>query len=83
MGDWRNRACTEHRGRGVPTVRTMLGSAIEDRLLRAKPVHIKGAAVERSVERPELDWTTCNASPPSVRGSMRWRESEPSRAPVR
>jgi len=26
------------------------------RLLRTNPVHIKGAAVERSIERPSLDW---------------------------
>lgn len=36
--------------------RTMLDTAVDDGLLRANPVHIKGAAVERSIERPELDW---------------------------
>lgn len=36
--------------------RTMLDTAVDDGLLRVNPVHIKGAAVERSVERPELDW---------------------------
>lgn len=36
--------------------RTMLDSAVDDGLLRTNPVHIKGAAVERSVERPMLDW---------------------------
>jgi integrase len=36
--------------------RTMMDTAVDDGLLRVNPVHIKGAAVERSVERPELDW---------------------------
>lgn len=36
--------------------RTMLDTAVDDGLLRTNPVHIKGAAVERSVERPILDW---------------------------
>ena len=36
--------------------RTMLDTAVDDGLIRANPVHIKGAAVERSTERPELGW---------------------------
>jgi integrase len=36
--------------------RTMMDTAVDDGLLRANPVHIKGAAVERAVERPALDW---------------------------
>ncbi|MCP3881554.1 MAG: tyrosine-type recombinase/integrase [Sulfitobacter sp.] len=36
--------------------RTMLDTALDDGLLRTNPVHIKGAAVERSIERPALDW---------------------------
>lgn len=36
--------------------RTMLDTAVDDGLLRTNPVHIKGAAVERAVERPALDW---------------------------
>jgi len=36
--------------------RTMMDTAVDDGLIRSNPVHIKGAAVERSVERPELDW---------------------------
>ena len=34
----------------------MMDTAVDDGLLRVNPVHIKGAAVERSIERPELDW---------------------------
>lgn len=33
-----------------------MDTAVDDGLLRVNPVHIKGAAVERSVERPGLDW---------------------------
>ncbi len=36
--------------------RTMMDTAVDDGLLRANPVHIKGAAVERAIERPALDW---------------------------
>ncbi len=36
--------------------RTMLDTAVDDGLIRMNPVHIKGAAVERAVERPALDW---------------------------
>ncbi len=36
--------------------RTMMDTAVDDGLLRTNPVHIKGAATERSAERPELDW---------------------------
>ncbi|MCP4963589.1 MAG: site-specific integrase, partial [Actinomycetia bacterium] len=36
--------------------RTMLDTEVDDCLIRANPVHIKGAAVERSIERPMLDW---------------------------
>jgi len=36
--------------------RTMMDTAVDDGLLRTNPVHIKGAAVERAVERPALDW---------------------------
>ncbi len=36
--------------------RTMMGTAVDDGLIRTNPVHIKGAAVERSIERPALDW---------------------------
>ena len=35
--------------------RTMLDTAVDDGLLRTNPVHIKGAAAERSIERPMLD----------------------------
>jgi integrase len=36
--------------------RTMMDTAVDDGLIRMNPVHIKGAAVERAVERPALDW---------------------------
>ena len=36
--------------------RTIMATAVDDGLLRSNPVNIKGAAVERSVERPLLDW---------------------------
>jgi integrase len=36
--------------------RTMMDTAVDDGLLRTNPVHIKGAAVERAIERPALDW---------------------------
>ena len=36
--------------------RTMLDSAVDDGLIRVNRVHIKGAAVERAVERLPLDW---------------------------
>ena len=36
--------------------RTMMETAVDDGLLRVNPVHIKGAAVEQSAERPALDW---------------------------
>jgi len=36
--------------------RTMMDTVVDDGLLRTNPVHIKGAAVERAVERPALDW---------------------------
>jgi integrase len=36
--------------------RTMMDTAVDDGLIRANPVHIKGAAVERAVERPILEW---------------------------
>jgi integrase len=36
--------------------RTIMATAVDDGLLRSNPVSIKGAAVERSVERPLLDW---------------------------
>lgn len=36
--------------------RTMMDTAVDDELLRTNPVHIKGAAVERSIERPILEW---------------------------
>jgi integrase len=36
--------------------RTMMDTAVDDGLIRSNPVHIKGAAAERSVERPELGW---------------------------
>ena len=36
--------------------RTMLDTAVDDGYIRANPVHIKGAAVERAAERPALDW---------------------------
>lgn len=36
--------------------RTMMDTAVDDGLIRANPVHIKGAAAERSAERPELGW---------------------------
>jgi integrase len=36
--------------------RTMMDTAVDDGLIRANPVHVKGAAVERAVERPALDW---------------------------
>ncbi len=36
--------------------RTMMDTAVDDGLIRSNPVHIKGAAVERTIERPELEW---------------------------
>lgn len=36
--------------------RTMMDTAVDDGLIRTNPVHIKGAAVERAVERPLVDW---------------------------
>lgn len=36
--------------------RTMMDTAVDDGLIGSNPVHIKGAAVERSAERPELGW---------------------------
>jgi integrase len=36
--------------------RTMLDTAVDDGLIRTNPVHIKGAAVERAVERPLVEW---------------------------
>ncbi|MGD9792202.1 MAG: tyrosine recombinase XerC [Acidimicrobiia bacterium] len=36
--------------------RTIMATAVADGLLRSNPVGIKGAAVERSVERPLLTW---------------------------
>ncbi len=36
--------------------RTMMDTAVDDELIRANPVHIKGAAVEKAAERPPLDW---------------------------
>ena len=36
--------------------RTILDTAVDDGMLRANPVHIKGAAVEHAVERPILEW---------------------------
>jgi integrase len=36
--------------------RTMMDTAVDDGLIRTNPVHIKGAAVERAIERPALDW---------------------------
>jgi len=36
--------------------RTMLGTAVDDGLLRSNPVHIKSAAVEHAIERPILEW---------------------------
>lgn len=37
-------------------LRTILGTAVDDGLLRANPVNIKNAAVEHSIERPLLTW---------------------------
>ncbi|MDH3684016.1 MAG: tyrosine-type recombinase/integrase, partial [Acidimicrobiia bacterium] len=36
--------------------RTTMDTAVEDGIIRTNPVHIKGAAVERAVERPILEW---------------------------
>ena len=36
--------------------RTMMGTAVDDGLLRSNPVHIKSAAVEHAIERPILEW---------------------------
>ena len=36
--------------------RTMMDTAVDGGLIRTNPVHIKGAASERSNERPELGW---------------------------
>jgi len=36
--------------------RTMMDTAVDDGLIRMNPVHIKGAAAERTPERPELNW---------------------------
>ncbi len=52
--------------------RTMLDTAVDDGILRTNPVHITGAAVERSIERPMLDWDDpSGALRPSIRGSER------------
>lgn len=36
--------------------RTIMGTAVDDGILRSNPVHIKRAAVERAIERPILKW---------------------------
>jgi len=36
--------------------RTMMGTAVDDGLIRSNPVHIKSAAVEHAIERPILEW---------------------------
>lgn len=36
--------------------RNLMGTAMDDGLLRLNPVNIKGAAVEHSIERPLLPW---------------------------
>ncbi len=37
--------------------RTIMATAVDDGLVRANPIAIKGAAIERIAERPLLDWT--------------------------
>ncbi|MEQ8716480.1 MAG: tyrosine-type recombinase/integrase [Acidimicrobiales bacterium] len=41
--------------------RTMLDTAVDDGVIRVNPVHIKGAASERSTERPPLGWDDIEA----------------------
>jgi integrase len=36
--------------------RNLMGTAVDDGLLRVNPVYIRGAAVEHSIERPLLSW---------------------------
>ncbi len=36
--------------------RTMMDTAVDDGLIRVNPIHIKGAAVEKAIERPILEW---------------------------
>jgi integrase len=81
------------RGVGAVTVaksyrllRTVLGTAVEDRLIRVNPCQIRGASVERSSERPTLEvnqvFALAEAMPARYRllvllatfCSMRWGE---------
>jgi integrase len=67
-------------------LRTILGTAVEDRLIRTNPCRIKGAAVEKSPERPVLTvaevYALADAMPKRFRllvllatfCSMRWGE---------
>jgi integrase len=67
-------------------LRTILGTAVDDRLIRANPCQIRGASVERSPERPVLTipevFAVAEAMPASFRMlvllatfcSMRWGE---------
>lgn len=41
--------------------RTILDTAVDDGLIRANPVHIRGAAVEKAVERPICEWDDVRA----------------------
>ena len=61
--------------------RTMMDTAVDDGLLRMNPVHIKGAAVERSSSARRSTGTTYSASPRrSIPGSSAWSGSAPPRA---
>ncbi|MFI6682010.1 tyrosine-type recombinase/integrase [Kribbella sp. NPDC050470] len=67
-------------------LRSILSTAVEDRLIKTNPCYIKGAAVERSPERPVLTvaevYKLANAMHPRFRalilvaalGSLRWGE---------
>jgi integrase len=51
--------------------RTIMSTAVEDGLLRANPVAIKGAAVEHMVERPLLTWDEIRALADAIEPKFR------------
>lgn len=54
---YRTRGCIQTPSpRCTRMFRTMLDTAVDDPLLQINPLHIQGAALERSIERPILDW---------------------------
>ncbi|WP_298455290.1 site-specific integrase [uncultured Cellulomonas sp.] len=67
-------------------LRTIMGTAVEDRLIRANPCQLRGASVERTPERPTLTgnqvYTVADALPDHLRClpllatfcSLRWGE---------